>query len=165
MNILDLVQVAGAIGAGGAAPSASSPELSMISAADVERWLAGAQGSGVGDANFQRGIRFLQQLLALLTPQETSLLPNFPNPFNPETWIAYRLAREAEVTIAIYDTKGALVRRLTLGNQSAGYYAARGKAAYWDGRNEGGEAVASGIYFYQFRAGDYVASRRMVIVK
>ena len=165
VNILDLVQVAGAIGAGGAAPSASSLDLSMISAADVERWLAGAQGSGVGDANFQRGIRFLQQLLALLTPQETSLLPNYPNPFNPETWIAYRLARAAEVAITIYDTKGTPVRRLALGNQAAGHYAARGKAAYWDGRNEGGEAVASGIYFYQFRAGDYVASRRMVILK
>ena len=69
------------------------------------------------------------------------------------------------MTITIYDTKGAQVRRLTLGNQAAGYYAARGKAAYWDGRNERGEAVASGIYFYQFRAGDYVASRRMLIVK
>ncbi len=165
VNILDLVQVAGAIGGGGAAPSASSLDLSMISAADVERWLALAQGLGAVDANFQRGIRFLQQLLALLTPKETTLLPNYPNPFNPETWIAYRLAREAEVTITIYDTKGTQVRRLTLGNQSAGHYAARGKAAYWDGRNEGGEAVASGIYFYQFRAGDYVASRRMVILK
>ena len=137
----------------------------MISAAAVERWLAGAQGLGVGDANFQRGIRFLEGLLAALTPKETALLPNFPNPFNPETWIPYRLAREMEVAITIYDTKGTLVRRLALGNQPAGYYAERGKAAYWDGRNEDGEAVASGIYIYQFRAGDYAASRRMVIVK
>ena len=165
VNILDLVQVAGALDGGGAAPSASSLDLLMISAADVARWLAHAQGLGVGNANFQRGIRFLQQLLAALTPKETSLLPNYPNPFNPETWIAYRLAQEAEVTIVIYDTKGTLVRRLALGNQAAGYYAARGKAAYWDGRNEGGEAVASGIYFYQFRAGDFAASRRMVILK
>ena len=165
VNVFDLVQVAGAIGGGGAAPSASSPELSMISAAAVERWLAGAQGLGVGDANFQRGIRFLEGLLAALTPKETALLPNYPNPFNPETWIPYRLARGAEVAITIYDTKGTLVRRLALGNQAAGYYAERGKAAYWDGRNERGEAVASGIYMYQFRAGDYAASRRMVIVK
>ena len=165
VNVFDLVFVAGAIGGGGAAPSAYSPELSIISAADVERWLAGAQGLGVGDAHFQRGIRFLEGLLAALTPKETTLLPNYPNPFNPETWIPYRLAREAEVTITIYDTKGTLVRRLALGNQAAGYYAERGKAAYWDGRNEGGEAVASGIYIYQFRAGDYAASRRMVIVK
>ncbi len=165
VNVFDLVQVAGAIGGGGAAPSADSLDPSIISAADVERWLAGTQGLGVGDANFQRGIRFLEQLLAALTPKETTLLPNYPNPFNPETWIPYRLARGAEVAITIYDTKGTLVRRLALGNQAAGHYAARGKAAYWDGRNERGEAVASGIYIYQFRAGDYAASRRMVIVK
>ena len=164
VNVFDLVFVAGAIG-GGAAPSAHSLDPSNISAADVERWLEQAQGLGVGDANFQRGIRFLEGLLAALTPEETTLLPNYPNPFNPETWIPYRLAREAEVSITIYDTKGTLVRRLALGNQEAGYYAERGKAAYWDGRNEDGEAVASGIYVYQFRAGDYAATRRMVIVK
>ena len=165
VNVFDLVQVAGALGGGGAAPSAYSLDASIISAADVERWLAGAQGLGVVDPNFQRGIRFLEQLLAALTPKETTLLPNYPNPFNPETWIPYRLAREAEVAITIYDTKGTLLRRLALGNQAAGYYAERGKAAYWDGRNEDGEAVASGIYIYQFRAGNYAASRRMVIVK
>ena len=165
VNVFDLVQVAGAIGGGGAAPSAYSANPSIISAADVERWLAGTQGLGVGDANFQRGIRFLEGLLAALTPKETALLPNYPNPFNPETWIPYRLAHRAEVAITIYDTKGTLVRRLALGNQAAGHYAERGKAAYWDGRNEDGETVASGIYIYQFRAGDYAASRRMVIVK
>ena len=165
VNVFDLVFVAGAIGGGGAAPSADSLDLSNISVTDVERWLAGAQGLGAGDANFQRGIRFLEDLLAALTPEETTLLPNYPNPFNPETWIPYRLAREADVTITIYDTKGTPVRRLALGNQSAGYYAEHGKAAYWDGRNEDGEAVASGIYIYQFRAGDYVAARRMAIVK
>ena len=164
VNVFDLVQVAGAIDGGGAAPSAYSIDPSMISAADVERWLALAQGIG-SDANFQRGIRFLEGLLAALTPKETALLPNYPNPFNPETWIPYRLAREAEVAITIYDTKGTLVRRLALGNQSAGHYAEHGKAAYWDGRNEDGQAVASGVYIYQFRAGDYAASRRMVIMK
>ena len=165
VNVFDLVQVAGEIGGDGAAPSASSPELSMISAAAVERWLAGAQGLGVGDANFQRGIRFLEGLLAALTPDETALLPNYPNPFNPETWIPYRIAHGAEVSVTIYDTKGTLVRRLALGYQPPGHYEDRGKAAYWDGRNERGETVVSGIYIYQFRAGDYAASRRMVIVK
>ena len=165
VNVFDLVQVAGAIGGDGAAPSAYSLDLSIISAADVERWLALAKDLGIGDATFQRGIRFLEQLLAALTPKETTLLPNYPNPFNPETWIPYHLAQEAEVEITIYDTKGTLVRRLALGNQAAGQYAERGKAAYWDGQNKDGEAVASGIYIYQFRAGDYAASRRMVIVK
>ena len=165
VNVFDLVQVAGAFGGGGAAPSAYSLDPTIISATDVEKWLALAGGLGIADANFQRGIRFLEGLLAALTPKETTLLPNYPNPFNPETWIPYHLAREAEVSITIYDTKGTPVRRLALGNQAVGYYAERGKAAYWDGRNEDGEAVASGIYIYQFRAGDYAASRRMVIAK
>ena len=113
----------------------------------------------------QWGIHFLEQLLIALTPKETVLLPNYPNPFNPETWIPYQLAKPADVQIAIYDVKGELVRRLDLGHQQPGHYTERIKAAYWDGRNERGESVASGVYFYQFRAGDYTATRRMVILK
>ena len=109
--------------------------------------------------NFQRGIRFLEGFLAALTPKKTTLLPNYPNPFNPETWIPYRLAREAEVTITIYDTKGTLVRRLAFENQAAGYYAERGKAAYWDGRNESGKRLRAGFMFINSGAGDYAASR------
>ena len=165
VNILDLVQVAGAIGGGGAAPSASSLDVSNIGAADVARWLAQAQGLGIGDANLKRGIRFLEQLLAALMPNETALLPNYPNPFNPETWIPYQLSQGAEVSITIYDRTGATVREIALGQKAAGYYADRGRAAYWDGRNESGESVASGVYVYRLRAGDYAASRRMVIVK
>ena len=98
-------------------------------------------------------------------PKETVLLPNYPNPFNPETWIPYQLVHAADVQVAIYDTQGAIVRQLNLGHQLAGYYTNRSKAAYWDGRNENGELLASGIYFYQLRARDYSATRRMVIVK
>ena len=166
VNILDLVQVAGAIGGAGAAPSAYSLDLSIIRAADAARWLSEARGLEVGDANLERGIRFLEQLLAALMPDETALLPNYPNPFNPETWIPYHLAHGAEVNIKIFDAKGVTVRELALGRQAAGYYADRGRAAYWDGRNESVESVASsGVYFYQLRAGEYAASRRMVIIK
>ena len=98
-------------------------------------------------------------------PAETALLPNYPNPFNPETWIPYQLVQAADVKLTIYDIKGAVVRQLDLGHQLAGFYTARSKAAYWDGRNTNGEVVASGIYFYQFQAGDYSATRRMVILK
>ena len=98
-------------------------------------------------------------------PMETALLGNYPNPFNPETWIPYHLATDADVTLTIYDAKGGLVRQLDLGSQPAGYYTNRRRAAYWDGRNESGESVASGVYFYQFRAGAYSATKRMVIVK
>ena len=165
VDILDLVIVAGVIGGGGAAPSAYPHAPSTLTAADVKSWIALAQGLKFTDARLERGIRFLEQLLAVLTPDDTALLPNYPNPFNPDTWIPYHLSQEAEVEIAIYDAKGALVRRLALGFQPPGYYADQGRAAYWDGRNESGETVASGIYMYQFRAGDYRASRRMVIVK
>ena len=94
----------------------------------------------------------------MFTPAASELLPNYPNPFNPETWIPYHLAHAADVALTIYDTKGVPVRRLDLGHQSAGYYTDRAKAAYWDGRNNSGKSVASGVYFYQLHADDYTAS-------
>ena len=107
----------------------------------------------------------LPALVAYEIPAETALLRNYPNPFNPETWIPYQLAHAAEVTLTIYDTQGALVRQLDLGYQQAGYYTKRTRAAYWDGRNHLGEAVGSGLYFYQLSAGDYATLRKMVILK
>ena len=97
--------------------------------------------------------------------EQTQLLANYPNPFNPETWIPYHLANPSEVTITIYDMRGTLVRQLNLGHQHEGYYTSRGRAAYWDGRNAVGERVASGVYFYQLQADGLSYSRRMVIVK
>ena len=88
------------------------------------------------DVTSQSGIRFLKQLLVALTPQKTILLPNYPNPFNPETWIPYQLANPSDVQIVIYNTRGTTIRHLTLGHQPAGYYTTRDRAAYWDGRNE-----------------------------
>ena len=101
----------------------------------------------------------------MLTPKETTLLPNYPDPFNNETWIPYRLAREAEVEITIYDARGRRVRRLAIGRQAAGYYVDREKAAQWDGRGESGVAVGSGGYIYQLRAGDVTMTRRMEVVR
>ena len=165
VNILDLVTVAGVFGTQAAAPAAHPQALAMLTAADVEDWLTQAQQIELTAPTYQRGIVVLEQLLAALTPKETTLLPNYPNPFNPETWIPYHLVHAADVTLTIYDTKGALVRRLELGHQPAGYYTDRTKAAYWDGRNDSGEQVASGVYFYHLRAGNYNAVRRMVILK
>ena len=165
VNIQDLVLVAGAFGNTAAAPSAHPQALAMLTAADVQGWLTEARQLDLTDATSQRGIIFLEQLLAALTPKEMALLPNYPNPFNPETWIPYHLSNDADVTLTVYDTKGAVVRQLDLGHQPAGFYTARAKSAYWNGRNESGESVASGLYFYQLRAGDYTALRRMVILK
>jgi len=97
--------------------------------------------------------------------EQTTVLQNYPNPFNPETWIPFQLAEPAAVTINICTAHGQLIRTLGLGQQNAGFYVNRSKAAYWNGRNEAGEKVASGIYFYQLKAGDVTATRRMVIVK
>ena len=165
VDIVDLVKVAGALGQTATAPALQREALAMLTPADVKRWLTQARGLDLTDATVQRGISVLEQLLSALTPKETALLPNYPNPFNPETWIPYHLAHAADVTLTIYNTKGVVVRRFELGHQPAGYYTARAKAAYWNGRNANGESVASGVYFYQLRAGDYSALRRMVILK
>ena len=103
--------------------------------------------------------------LVTVLPGEFRLHQNYPNPFNPETWLPYQLAKDAVVTINIYNIKGQLIRTLTLGNQKAGTYMTRNKAAHWDGKNETGESVSNGVYFYQLKAGDFVATRKMVIVK
>ena len=107
----------------------------------------------------------LPALIAYEIPAETELLANYPNPFNPETWIPYRLAEDAFVTLTIYDTEGRVIRTLEVGHQIASAYENRSKAIYWDGRNDVGERVASGVYFYNLAAGDYSATRRMVILK
>ena len=98
-------------------------------------------------------------------PAKTALMPNFPNPFNPETWIPYQLAKPANVTLTVYNLKGAVVRELALGHQAAGVYYTRTRAAHWDGRNKMGEKVATGLYFVKFTAGDYTATRKMLIRK
>ena len=107
----------------------------------------------------------LKSVLTTVRPDKTLLLANYPNPFNPETWIPYQLANDTDVEISIYDINGALVRQLDLGYQQAGYYTNRSRAAYWDGRNEFGEWVATGIYFYQLRADNMSLIRKMVILK
>ena len=98
-------------------------------------------------------------------PEQNLLLQNYPNPFNPETWIPYQLSEDSPVSISIYDTTGQLVRTLSLGFQSAGFYKSQGRAAYWDGRNALGERVASGIYFYQLTTPAFQQTRRLLIVK
>ncbi len=164
INILDLVVVASHLGEEDiAAPAAHSP-----TAEQIQSWITQAmQADEVVDENpaFRRGIRALQNLLLKLRPETTVLLPNYPNPFNPETWIPYQLAGPASVTVSIYSTDGQLTRTLELGHQTAGLYQDRNRAAYWDGKNESGETAASGIYFYKLKAGDYSATRKMLILK
>ena len=170
VNTEDLVAVANSFGNVAAAPSAQA-----LHASHVQQWVTLAKQmvaeSGIETSvavqpyNYERGIQVLEQLLATLVPKSTALLANYPNPFNPETWIPYRLATGSDVQISIYDTQGRLVRHLDMGHQAAGLYETRSRAAYWDGRNEMGEAVASGLYFYTLTAGDFSATRKMLILK
>jgi len=98
-------------------------------------------------------------------PDQTQLGANYPNPFNPETWIPYQLAQDSIVTAKLYDLTGKQIRMIELGHLPAGDYVESSKAIYWDGKTETGELVSSGTYFYQIGAGDYRATRKMVILK
>ena len=165
VNILDLVLVAGTFDAAAAAPSAQTQAAEVLTPAAVQGWLTEAQALEIRDPIMERGIVVLEQLLASLTPTETQLLANYPNPFNPETWIPYRLAKDAFVTLTIYNGAGQVVRTIDVGHRTPAFYESRSQAIYWDGRNQTGEQVASGIYFYHLSADDYSATRKMLILK
>ena len=166
VDILDLVSVAGMFeGAAAAAPSTQLQAPETLTAVEVQDWLTDARSLEVKDITMNKGIMVLEQLLAALTPTETELLANYPNPFNPETWIPYRLAEDALVALIIYDRNGHVVRTLDVGHRIASAYESRSKAVHWDGKNELGESVVSGIYFYTLTAGEYSATRKMLILK
>ena len=163
VNREDIIAVLDAIEAAAAAPAISTTE-------SLQRWIDRAKQLNPTDARFQKGLAVLESLLTPLretetVPKATALLANYPNPFNPETWIPYQLATPADVTLTIYSVEGALVRTLSLGHHPAGLYQSRSRAAYWDGRNMMGEPVASGVYFYRLTAGEFTATRKMLIRK
>ena len=168
VNIQDLVLVANASSNVSAAPTAK-----QSAAATVNTWLQLARQNASSTVqtslpkgfSYARGIQVLEQLVRVLTPETTALLANYPNPFNPETWIPYQLSKPADVTVTIYASEGSVVRTLALGHQDAGLYKNRTQAAYWDGRNAFGETVASGVYFYTLTADEFTATRKMLILK
>ena len=170
----------GAAGAPGMPFSSRSVGMSGLTAhRNVNAAIADAKALGTGDVQFEKWLPLLEELLQVIAeiraiPETTALLPNYPNPFNPETWIPYHLATEADVTLTIYDVRGVVVRTLRLGQQPVGVYESRGRAAYWDGKNQIGEKVASGLYFYTLStestrnsvtAGDFTATRKLLIAK
>ncbi len=163
VNIDDLVFVANAWGSVAGAPTAGTVNAWLqLARQNVSDVIATPTPEGF---SYARGIQVLEQLARALTPETTALLANYPNPFNPETWIPYQLSKAADVTVSIYASDGNVVRTLALGHQAAGMYKNRTQAAYWDGKNELGESVASGLYFYTLTAGDFSATRRMLILK
>ena len=138
---------------------------------NVAAALIDAKQLATSDMHLKKGVPIiLEELLQLLTemkaiPEASALLPNYPNPFNPETWMPYHLAKATDVTLTIHDLHGRVVRVLDFGHQQAGIYQSRGRAAYWDGKNQIGEKVASGLYFYTLTTSDFTATRKMLIAK
>ena len=174
VDILDLVAIAGSPEWGKIVPvvrvrepNAAAPAASVLPPPPetIQEWIALARIQNDGSLLFQQGIVNLERLLAVRVPSKTRLLLNYPNPFNPETWIPYQLSEASEVTVSVYSVNGNLIRTLALGHQAAGIYQSKSRAAYWDGRNEYGERVASGLYFYTLTAGDFTATRKMLIRK
>ena len=175
IDIIDLLLVAAHFGEFTSTAAPPSPAPLLPKHADyIEEWLIEARLTDNNSNLYRQGIENLEALLNSTIPQESVLLPNYPNPFNPETWIPYDLVEDANVRIHIYNLKGESVRHLNVGFQAAGTYRTQSQAAYWDGRNSAGESVASGTYFYTLTAqyrnrnlseSQFRATRRMIILK
>ena len=148
-----------------AAAPASQDVLVLLNPAILSAHLTILHVQDDGTLRYQQAISFLESLLSAVRPERTILLANYPNPFNPETWIPYQLSKPTEVILHIYAIDGMLIRTLALGHQSVGMYHNKSRAAYWDGRNNVGERVANGVYFYTLSAGDFTSTRKMLIRK
>ena len=152
-------------GAAGAPALIGNIQLSAVQIDRLQEQIALLVATGDRSPAAIKTLIYLQQLLATARPEKTQLLANYPNPFNPETWIPYELATDTNVRITIYNAQGVVIRTLQLGQQSAGYYTDRERAAHWDGRNALGEQVSSGVYFYQLETDAMSLMRKMVILK
>ena len=168
VNIFDLVIVASSFGQSAvAAAPVSTHGLTLSTTHKQQIGLAIQQlsSNSARSAAEELTLNLLQTILPRPLPSKNQLLANYPNPFNPETWIPFQLAEDSEISITIYDLRGQPIRRLPLGQLMAGRYEGRDRAAYWDGRTEDGELVASGTYFYRLNEGKYHQTRKMAILK
>ena len=171
VNLLDLVFVAEHLSQNAAAPSQLAFIESIPSSAKeviaAQRALSELEAIPNKSHGVQVAIELLRHylLVADQNVKETQLLPNYPNPFNPDTWIPYQLSEGSTVTVKIYDIRGHLIRTIEVGHKPGGYYITRERAVYWDGRNQKGESVSSGVYFYTLNTDTYTQTRRMVILK
>ena len=171
VNIFDLVFVVEHLNQNAAAPSQLAFIKSIPSTAKeviaAQRALTELEAIPNKTPRIQLAIELLRHYLSIAdrNVKETKLLPNYPNPFNPDTWIPYQLSEASTVNVKIYDVTGSLMRTINVGHKPGGYYITRERTVYWDGRNESGESVSSGVYFYTLITDDYTQTRRMVIVK
>ena len=156
IDIVDLILVAGSLGNINGAPSIRENH-------QIEQWIEEAKQINSDDPIFQKGILALEQLLR--KPIEAKLLSNYPNPFNPETWIPYQLSEPSNITLSIHSIDGNVIRTLSLGYKQQGLYHDRNKAIYWDGKNDVGETVSSGVYFYTLITKNFTQTKKMLILK
>ena len=161
VNILDLILVSNHLGD----QSLAAPAVNDLTAEHLQNWLADAIRADDGSLTFRQGIGVLETLLRAALPEQTALLPNYPNPFNPETWIPYELSEAANVIITIYGSAGQTVQTLDIGHQAAGVYQSKNRSAYWNGCNRLGDHVASGIYYYVLSANTFSATGKMLLLK
>ena len=171
VNLLDLVFVAEHLSQNAAAPSQLTLIKSIPSTAKqviaAQRALSELEPIPNKSHGIKVAIELLRHYLSIANQrvEDTKLLPNYPNPFNPETWIPYQLSEASTVTVKIYDVTGSLVRTINVGHKPVGYYLTREQAVYWDGRNQNREPVSSGVYFYTLNTDTHTQTRRMVIIK
>ena len=168
VNIFDLVIVAGNFGKSlvVAAPSMTAKiELTTEQKHHIASAIDKLESNANRSSAEEIALNVLKAILPERLPTQTQLLANYPNPFNPETWLPFELSQDTEVIVSIYDVQGKRVRQLQLGMMMAGKYVGADRAAHWDGKTEAGERVSSGTYFYQIEAGDYTETRKMVILK
>ena len=161
VNVFDLVEIIANRDPGAAgAPTLFGMKMSAVQIDSLQEQIDLLIATNDRSPAAMRTLVYLQQLLVTARPEKTQLLANYPNPFNPETWIPYELATDTDVRLTIYNTQGVVIRSLQFGHQSAGYYTGRDRAAYWDGRNALGEQVASGLYFYQLETDEMSLMRK-----
>ena len=139
--------------------------LEVVVADQSGRTIAGPTMRQIGNIDIRQAVADLIMRSGSVLPEKGMLLQNYPNPFNPETWIPFHLAEESDVNVRIYDANGRQVRSLMLGHKEAGIYMEKNRAAFWDGKNNAGSEVSSGIYFYNITAGDFSATRKMIVKK
>jgi hypothetical protein len=141
-------------------------DLLEVTAIDVHgKVVAGPLRHLTTEYEIARAYSLVELRLGDVIPERSILLQNYPNPFNPETWIPFRLAEDADVTIRIYDIQGRLVKDMVLGRLEAGIYEQRDRAAYWDGRNEQGEQVSSGVYIIKLSTTGAHTVRKACLIK
>ena len=165
VDIFDLIQIASNFGA--RSESLTAPPMRDNRIAYLRNALTELEAWGETDSDITLVTRLLRNWMVATgrIPTVAKLLSNYPNPFNPETWIPFQITDASIVKLCIFDVTGCQIRQIEIGYRRAGIYRNLSDAIYWDGRNEIGEPVTSGVYFYTLQAENFSATRKMIVLK